>query len=112
MKIRIGFVSNSSSSSFIINKKNLNEHQLESIRNHKDDINEFQKEVGYECSEGDAYSIIESDEYIVGTTSMDNYQIELLIEKENINGLKFVETFDFWSDDEIIDYLEELENEE
>ena len=34
MKIRNGFVSNSSSSSFIINKENLTPNQIERIKNH------------------------------------------------------------------------------
>ena len=34
MKIRQGFVSNSSSSSFVINKINLSEKQIEQIKNH------------------------------------------------------------------------------
>lgn len=41
MKIRNGFISNSSSSSFIIEKKNLTIEQIEKIKNHADEFVKF-----------------------------------------------------------------------
>ena len=42
MKIRNGFVSNSSSSSFIISKEYLSPHQIKQIRNHLEEAKKFQ----------------------------------------------------------------------
>lgn len=57
MKIRRGFVSNSSSSSFILEKKFMTQDQINSI-------------MSYEG--GDYWSITENDETIHGFTCMDN----------------------------------------
>lgn len=47
MKIRKDFVTNSSSSSFIISKKYLTEEQLEAIRNHS----KIGERLGLKCAE-------------------------------------------------------------
>jgi hypothetical protein len=65
MKTRTGFVSNSSSSSFIIDKKHLTTQQIELIKNHS-------------ASEGcdDPWDVEEKGEYVVGSTWMDNFDME------------------------------------
>lgn len=80
MKSRNGFVSNSSSSSFIINKKNLTGMQLYAIKNHyqvseeyfKDFLNKYNDCYSY----GDRWWIEENDKYITGYTSLDNFSMD------------------------------------
>lgn len=68
MKIRKDFVTNSSSSSFIIAKKNLDEEQMEAIRKHW----QLAEKLGM-LEYGDAWRISENDEFISGDTYMDNF---------------------------------------
>ena len=63
MKTRNGFVSNSSSSSFIICKNLLTEWQIEAIKNHTS------------SDEYNRWYISEDDIYIYGSTSMDNFDM-------------------------------------
>lgn len=67
MKIREGFVSNSSSASFILFKKYLTEEQIKNI------VSLNEKDIK---APNDSYSecwhITEEDEFIKGETSMDN----------------------------------------
>lgn len=68
MKIRNGFVSNSSSSSFIILKDNLTSMQISLIKN-----NPQTDKHGYTVNEYDMWTITEDDFSIKGKTWMDNY---------------------------------------
>ena len=70
MKIRHDFVTNSSSSSFIISKEELNQYQIEAIRNHSE-IGEL---LGMDWSE-ESWRIEENDSYIAGYTCMDNFDM-------------------------------------
>jgi hypothetical protein len=70
MKTRLGFVSNSSSSSFIIKKDILTDHQYNLLLNHKDFIDERYKDDEWEID-------ITSDKtYIIGRVDMDNFCME------------------------------------
>ena len=76
MKARNGFVSNSSSSSFIINIGDLSAQQLYQILQNKE---------MEECDDYDRWSI-EADELTVrGSTSMDNYSMQDYLHRIGIN---------------------------
>ena len=71
MKVRKDFVTNSSSSSFIISKKYLSPHQIESIYSH----NNF-------CTEllDFPWHINENKDYVTGYVSMDNFDMYTYLE--------------------------------
>jgi len=81
MKIRNGFVSNSSSSSFIISKGNLSEEQIKKIKNHISCAKEMNETGEYSSSfidcldDNDRWSVIEKDEVIEVYTIMDNFDM-------------------------------------
>ena len=79
MKIRNGFVSNSSSSSFLISKRNLSDEQINGIYNHEE-----------YSGEADAWSVSEQgNAYIFVSTFMDNFDMyEYLTEELNIDKNK------------------------
>ena len=77
MKIRHGFVSNSSSSSFVLDKDGMTEEQIQ----------EFRKLVR-ECdgeSGGDTY-IYESNAHFHGNLSMHNEKIPAFLRKNNLTA--------------------------
>lgn len=73
MIFRTGFVSNSSSSSFVIKIYNLSERQIDLISEHEDQID---KDSRYE----DAWTIREEERNgercLIGTTWLDNFDME------------------------------------
>lgn len=82
MKIRFGFVSNSSSSSFILSKSKMTKKQIRSIINHMDvwwlikdrDV----KNKIYTCYERkgwDAWTVEEKDDKLKVSTHMDNFSM-------------------------------------
>ncbi len=85
MKIKIEFITNSSSASFTILKKNLSAAQADLIKNHIAESNNFILHRGPQHqiynSPGDAWQIIETEDSIEGYTSMDNFDMDWFLEK-------------------------------
>jgi hypothetical protein len=80
MKKRYGFVSNSSSSSFIIRKKFLTEEQINLIKNHSTCGEPYAKEYPWD--------IIEEDDHLEAFTSMDNFDLWAYLYKIGVNNAK------------------------
>lgn len=75
MKIRTGFVSNSSSASFIIKKKFLTEEQIKLIFNHREHSEKVLGWTPETHSTNCDWNIKETEETIEGWTSMNNYNM-------------------------------------
>jgi mRNA-degrading endonuclease YafQ of YafQ-DinJ toxin-antitoxin module len=79
MKIRNGFVSNSSSSSFIINRHKINEKQLEQIINHIEVSQELNKKNHYGLFDyndyNNSWSVDVKEDTILVSTFMDNFNM-------------------------------------
>jgi hypothetical protein len=77
MKIRLGFVSNSSCSSFIISKEYLSPAQIKLIKNHlhkaRKDLARYGQE--YKPRDSDEWAIRETDTTVEGSTLMDNFDM-------------------------------------
>jgi hypothetical protein len=84
MKIRNGFVSNSSSSSFLIKSELVSDKQLYKIRYHLEWGK--LKGVGDYFNEGDRWEIDIGEKYIHGWTSMDNFNMSAFLEFIGINN--------------------------
>jgi hypothetical protein len=88
MKIRNGFVSNSSSSSFVILKDAINEEQQSAILNYVDYISGIISnlpENSFEYYDSPPWYIKEYDTFIFGETSMDNFDMGELFKYINVN---------------------------
>lgn len=94
MKIRTGFVSNSSSSSFIIQKKNLSADQINKIYDHI----EFSKilikynlelEHLFYNDISDRWSITDEGDYLYASTNMDNFDMREFLKLINVDEKDF-----------------------
>lgn len=97
MKLRLGFVSNSSSASFVIKYEHLNKLQLYAIANHIQVARDvFKEDVGglYSFCNNDAWTIIKADgDSLYGSTSMSNFNMKKFLELIGVNmdEVKWVE---------------------
>lgn len=81
MKIRNGFVSNSSSSSFVINKRYLSRHQIEQIHNHIEVSREW---IRFDwCDE--PWAIEEDEHLLVGSVWMDNFPMDEFLRRIGVD---------------------------
>lgn len=78
MKLRYGFVSNSSSASFVLGKQGLSQEMIAAIRNHWD----YAHEHHFACiqqpylSPSDQWHIEETATELHGSTCMDNFDMQ------------------------------------
>jgi len=95
MKIRKGLVSNSSSSSFVIRKSLLTRDQIGKISNHIEYWNEEIADLPghYSCDDDERWSINENEEFIYGSTHMDNFSMQRLFDLIEV-------------DDDIVEWLD------
>ena len=77
MKTRKGFVSNSSSSSFVIKLKHITARQLIKIQKHR----EFEN-----VSYNDEWSISIDNKHVYGSTSMDNFEMDEYLEEIGVKS--------------------------
>lgn len=99
MKIRMGFVSNSSSASFSIKLDDITNNQLKLIQNHIEVVNDDYCPKGHKCpyntgqwcDKHDAWDITVVDGKVKGFTTMNNFDMEKFLEGIGIdkNKMKF-----------------------
>ena len=77
MKIRYGFVSNSSSSSFMVSLRKLSIEQLCKLVNHQ----VWGAKLGMEYADSDAWHIEIRNGVLYGDTFMDNFDMEFFLNK-------------------------------
>jgi len=114
MKVRNGFVSNSSSSSFVVFKGALTKIQQEIILNYQDCIsilreqNDELKEK-FEYYDSDPWKIEEGDDWIFGETSMDNFSMYDFFDHIKVNE-EYVSWDEGYIDEPTYSQLEFIKN--
>lgn len=86
MKIRTGFVSNSSSSSFCIALKDLTGEQISQIQNHIEVSKELDIDCGFGCNIDNAeWSISIEGKTITGHTDMNDFSMHTFLEEIDVD---------------------------
>jgi len=89
MKIRTSFVSNSSSSSFVVDKCFLTQEQIDKIYNHIEvSQNENFEDILKYTSSGDEWEIEETEKTLEGSTFMDNFSMSDFMKKIGVDTRK------------------------
>ena len=96
MKVRRDFVTNSSSSSFVISKRHLDDDQILAINNH---ISLGKKLKMYNCDLAYEWYIDESDEYIGAYTSQDNFSMSGFLDNIGVNPYVVHWGYSIWDND-------------
>lgn len=101
MKIKKDFVTNSSSSSFVLNKNELSEFQIVAIKNHIElaKIMHEQNPKKYDFGWFDEWDIKETKKEIKGYTSMDNFDMKLFLDSIGIEDVTFDDSCSWRFDD-------------
>lgn len=102
--MREDFVTNSSSSSFVISKTHLDNDQILAINEH---ITLGKKLGMYNCSLCHEWDIDENDEYIGGYTCQDNFSMFDFLNKIGVNSETVHWGHSIWDDDIPNDNIEE-----
>lgn len=99
MKIRTGYVSNSSSSSFLIPINAVRQYQIEMIEDHilcTENWLKYNKDAEIDCcDDGNRWSIQVDEKCIYGYTFMDNFDMSFFLE----NIAKVESKYIHWGDD-------------
>lgn len=80
MKTRLGFVSNSSSSSFVIETKYLSRLQIVAIKHYRELCNDFGE---YDCEPN--WDVREENGMLYLSTSMDNFDMRNFLNQIGVN---------------------------
>lgn len=99
MKIRSGYVSNSSSSSFLIPINALRQYQIEMIEDHihcTENWLKYNKDAEIDCcDDGNRWSIDVNEKCVYGYTFMDNFDMHFFL----LNIAKVEQKYIHWGDD-------------
>ena len=109
MKIRAGFVSNSSSSSFVLSKHKLSPHQIEMIHNHAEAWKTLPEDVrksiwwiepdgSYNEVRYDAWEIKENDDTLIVGAYMDNFNMDGFLAAIGVPKDAIVTEGSWWGD--------------
>jgi hypothetical protein len=85
MKIKLDFITNSSSASFYIFKKHLSKEQILLIYHHIEISHLFESERTIYNRPFDQWKIIETSDKIKGSTTMDNFSMLWFLDKIGVN---------------------------